>query len=221
MTDCATLEKIIGYTYENKTLLETAFTHSTYANQYHTESNERMEFLGDAVLELAVSKRIYAECKTFAEGKSTDVRKALVSDENLKKTVTEKGLIKFLRYFGDKENNVGKKAVPSLFEAIVGSIYLDGGEAPAEAFIWRCIDDNAFSKAVQGGNADYISELKELIEGNGENFAKDKIFRTEQENPFVVVATYHGVTTEGTGSTKKQAERNASKVLLTKLKKNN
>ena len=133
------LEKEIGYTFRDKALLKTAFVHSTYANAHGGEDNERLEFLGDAVLELIVSERLYRmeeRGRTASEGEMTEMRQRLVSGSALAAAARRLGLGEYLRFEGGA-SNVGEMTISSLFEALVAAIYLDpdGGYPAAERFV--------------------------------------------------------------------------------------
>ena len=138
--DARAAEEKIGYSFKDKKLLNECFTHSSYAYENGETSNERLEFLGDAVLELVVTEYLY---KRFdeAEGKLTDKRRSLVSKEPLLALVLEKGLNELV-LLGNGLKKLAKtdeKLFSSLYEAIVGGIYIDGGYEPAKEFIERTL----------------------------------------------------------------------------------
>ena len=132
----AEAQAAIGYSFRDRELLKTCFTHSTYANNCGGESNERLEWLGDAVLGLVVSDMLYRDAAGETEGGLTNRRKQYVSEEALTPITERLGLMKFLRYSGGEQNLKGKPA-SDLFESVVGALYLDGGYTEAKRFLDR------------------------------------------------------------------------------------
>ena len=125
MLNLAAIEKKIGYVFSNKTLLKTALTHVSYARAHGGADNERLEYLGDAVLELLITEKQYFD-SVSTEGAMTKNRQSLVSKLPLKEAVLRMGVAEHLRYFGGKDN-VGDKTVSSLYESLLAAVYLDGG----------------------------------------------------------------------------------------------
>lgn len=154
-------EKAIDYTFRNKEILKGALTLSS-SSEYNPASeynNERLEFLGDAILEYIVSEVIFLEGGT--EGALTERRKSLVSDSALAPVSEKLGLDKLL-VRGKKDNN-NKKAIPSVYEAVCAAIYLDGGMEAAKKFVLSTLD---FSKKSTG--LDYKSKLQILLQSMGQ-----------------------------------------------------
>lgn len=208
------VEKKIGYVFRDKPLLEEAFTHSTYANAYGGKDNERMEYLGDAVLQLVVTEWQYARHKRAEEGVLTRERQKLVCEDALDEAVQKLGVKQYLLVSGGKAN-VGKKTVSSLFETIVAAIYLDGGYEPAKAFILRHgrLEEEAFAVNHKG-------DLQEYLQKQGE---APPVYETEKSGKdnapdFLTTATAKGKTARGAGGSKKAAEQQAAKNLLELLK---
>jgi ribonuclease-3 len=129
------IEDKLGYTFQNKALLKQAFTHSSYANIWGDKDNERMEYLGDAVLQLVVTEWQYLS-DSRAEGKLSAARQHFVRREALDTAVDGLGVYEHLIFSGSKEN-LGDKTKSDLFEAIVAAIYLDGGYDKARDFILK------------------------------------------------------------------------------------
>ena len=129
---CA-IEQTVGYTFRDKKLLLTAFTHSSLAKAEGERDNERLEFLGDAVLELVVTEMLFLSSRAD-EGKLTELRKQYVSQPALEQAEARLGLMQYLRYTGG-ENNIAGKTRSNLFEAVAGAIYLDGGLDAARKFL--------------------------------------------------------------------------------------
>ncbi len=212
--NCVEIEEKIGYTFSDKALLMRAFTLSSYANAYKKESNERLEFLGDAVLEMIVSEKLYGETDG-TEGEMTEKRKRFVSDENLFQVVETLGLKKYLLYVGKEQDNLGKKAVPSLFEALTAAIYLDGGYEKAKEFVGRFLWKNAEKE-------DYISALKMYLEKRGKGLRKTDWTETKtgKDNApqFTESIVIDGRTFTGKGGDTKTAKQSAAKSALDALK---
>jgi len=203
------LERKIGYVFQNKALLKTAFTHSSYAEKYGVESNERMEYLGDSVLQLVVSEKQYFEEKE-AEGVLTKERQRLVCLEALYAEVEKLSLKSHLLFFGKAEGNIGKKTVSSLYETLVGAIYLDGGYQEAKKFVLAHYPER------QATEENYKSALQEYLQKRalplptyvGEKKGKD------HSPVFFVKAQAGGRFASGEGRTEKKAEQQAAKALL-------
>lgn len=202
---------MIGYTFRDKELLKTCFTHKTYANNCGGESNERLEFLGDAVLGLVVSENLYHGRGKAMEGKLTDLRKGYVSEFALTPLTEELDLMRFLRYSG-KEEELEGKTKSDLFEALVAGIYLDGGMEAAQSFLSRTLK---YRK-----KPDYISELQEYAQAHGER--EPRYSYTEEDTDhiktYIAHVTVQNVSAEGIGKNKKQAKAQAAEHLLKKLK---
>lgn len=155
------IEKIIHYGFKNKELLKTAFTHSSYANEKKVASNERLEFLGDAVLNMAVAEELYNNYNV-EEGQMTKWRAKMVNSENLATIIEDLGLDKYLRV-GKSYSSVdlSKSMKEDLFESIVGAIYTDTSFDKAKRFIFRFINTK---KSVKKKDVDYKSALQELVQ---------------------------------------------------------
>ena len=138
-------EKAIDYTFNNKSLLREALTHSSYANEHrdkHIRHNERLEFLGDAVLSIVVADYIFKNCPNLPEGELTKLRSALVCEKALYKFGKQIDLGSYL-FLSKGEKNGGGADRPSIvsdaFEAVIAAIYLDGGIEPARKHILRFV----------------------------------------------------------------------------------
>jgi len=197
--DGAEIENKIGYAFFNKSLLKQCFVHSSYTNEHKNEpNNERLEFLGDAVLELIFTEKLYNEGNS--EGDMTSRRQKLVSDASLNETAKRLNLEKYL-LVGGGEHNVGKKAVPSVVEALIAGIYLDGGYNKAREFALKNISPV--------GGQNYVGALQELMQSSGKPLP---------EYSLIVEASADGRKAEGSGSSKKQARMQAAKNLYCLIK---
>ena len=139
------LEKFIGYSFKNERLLEEALTHRSYLNENPREGlshNERLEFLGDAVLELAVTEDLFARFPQYEEGTLTSFRAALVNYIMLASIARDLGLDGFLRLSRGEAKDMGRAReviLANAMEALIGAIYLDSGYASARAFVFRVV----------------------------------------------------------------------------------
>jgi len=146
--DFGPFESHIGHTFRDRSLIETAFTHRSYLNENRTpgrEHNERLEFLGDAVLELVVTEFLYAKYPAKAEGELTAYRAALVNTVSISDAATKLGMNDYLLLSRGEARDTGRARqiiLANAFEALIGALYLDGGYEPANKFI----ADNLFHK---------------------------------------------------------------------------
>lgn len=212
-----TLEKNIGYTFKNKELLKTAVTHSSYANENRggLNYNERLEFLGDAVLQLITSEKLFCENPTMPEGKMSKLRAALVCEDALAGYSTEINIGEFM-LLGKGEEMSGGRHRPSIladaFEAVTGAVFLDGGMESAKKFVLRFLD--AAHRSLQ----DYKTLLQEIIQKNpGERLSYVVTGETgpdHDKNFTVEVHLNSNIIGKGTGKSKKQAEQAAAKEAL-------
>lgn len=213
------IEQIIGYTYKDKTLCKLAFTHPSYANEHKIASNQRLEFLGDAVLELIVTDKLYATYNGD-EGKLTKYRAALVSENSLAFITEELGLDKYLLLGkGEAKNATESDGVKcDLFEAVVGSIYLDGGYKPAQKFVLSVLGE-AINTIASTTDNNYKSALQEKLVGSKIVYRTTK--HGKAHNPHYVSVVYINdvICGKGEGGNKKQAEQFAAKETLQKLTK--
>ena len=210
-------ENNIHYTFKNKKLLELALTHSSYANESrtHTEYNERLEFLGDAVLQLITSEKLYKEHPDMPEGRMSKQRAALVCEDALANYSKQISLGAFL-FLGKGEENTGGRERPSIladaFEALIGAIFLDGGIENAKKFVLRFLDDKDLHLQ------DYKTLLQEIIQKNpGERLSYIVVDETgpDHDKSFTVeVKLNSNPIGKGFGKSKKAAEQQAAREAL-------
>lgn len=194
-------EKAIGYAFKDKSLLTRALTLSSASMN---ENNQRLEFFGDAVLEFLVSEKLFEE--EGSEGQLTERRKSLVADSVLAPVSEKLGLDKMLVRGKNDDNN--KKAVPSVYEAVVAAIYIDGGMEAAKQFVYSTLD---FSRSAVSEN--YKGALQELLQGSGQpcpEYIREDI-GTEQKHLFSVKINVFGKTFCGEAENVKNAEQIAAK----------
>lgn len=220
------LEEKLGYSFKNPELLRTALTHSSYANENRHEGvcNERLEFLGDAVLGLIVARYLYLSFPQLNEGKMTRLRSELVCEKNLDEVAAKLELGSYLR-LGKGEENGGGRTRPSILadavEATLAAIYLDGGMEEAEKFINTFII-NVFKSGETEYEGDYKTELQELIQRTNGQRLEYKLVREsgpDHSKVFEIAVKLNGEElATGTGKSKKLAEQMAAKAALEKLK---
>lgn len=211
----AEIEKKLGYTFKDKALLREAFTHSSYVNRHGGKNNERMEYLGDTVLQLVVTEWQYFRDEKASEGRMTAERQKLVCKSALDSAAEALELDKYLLKEGGRQN-VGSKTVSSIFEAVVAAIYLDGGYKAAKKFVLK----HGNLRAVENDNPK--GALKEFLEKRGEDAPVYQTAKTGSDNAplFHCTAFALGESAFGEGKTKKQAEATAAARLLWELEKN-
>lgn len=222
MTNLCELEELIGYKFNNIKLLEEALTHSSYANEHNLESNERMEFLGDAVLELAMSKHLYSII-SLDEGVLTKTRAKAVCEEALDLYASKIDLPKFL-FLGHGEELSGGRERPAIiadaFEAVLGAAFLDSGFDSAYHIVEKCIIPyyNSILKF-----KDYKSILQEKLQSEKRNI-RYEIVRDEgpaNNKTFEAVVFMDDIQMgRGIGKSKKEAQQNAAKDALNHEAKN-
>ncbi len=220
------LQKEIGYTFNDHALLEQAVTHSSYANEHHLGKlvcNERLEFLGDAVLELSVSEFLFKEYPKETEGKLTRKRASIVCEQTLALCANEIQLGAYLRMGKGEEVTGGRKRdsiTSDALEALIGAIYLDGGLANAKEFIQTFILTDIEKKELF---YDSKTILQEMIQSRGKQELSYQLVKEEgpdHDKTFVVEALVNGkVFGTGKGSTKKAAEQKAAYEVILTLKK--
>ncbi|MBQ9081599.1 MAG: hypothetical protein IJY26_03060 [Clostridia bacterium] len=212
------IEQIIGYSFEDKELLRQCFTLASASEH----NNERLEFLGDSVIQLCVSEILYRRLNRD-EGDMTELRKKFVANEVMRPTVEGLGLDKYLRYAGKKEN-LGKKPIASLFEALTAGIYLDGGMPAAKKFIVEKLVKTQAEKLLEdkkSKQSNHKGALQEYLQGMGMPLARYGAAEKKgaDHNPtFYVSVSAQGHTATGEGGSKTAAEQAAAKKLLEMLR---
>ena len=169
MNNYSQLLDVLGYKFRNLQLVEMAFTHQSYANENKTIGYDRLEFLGDAVIEMVVSDYIYRKMP-FSSGELTKLRSNLVSTDNLYKVSIELGLDKLM--LKSKALITGsKKNIADLFESLVGAIYLDGGIDSAKNIIEKFVikDDNNIAYIIKN-SIDYKTKFQEYMQAQAIDF---------------------------------------------------
>ena len=214
------VEKIIGYKFKSKKLLQKALTHSSYSNEHNVESNERLEFLGDAVIEFIITEILYRDFKG-EEGDLSKIRALIVSERPLSEAVDRLNLATFLvKGVGESKNVTQSKAIKcDMFEAIIGAIYLDGGIENARKFFNFALGEIIEDLKINGYVEDPKSKLQESLKQAKIVYSTNKTGADHM--PIYKTTVYINDIKAGTGqgSNKKTAEENAANMALNNLKK--
>ncbi len=210
------LEKRIGWTFKNREYLVTALTHSSLMNERVvniTGDYERQEFLGDAVLELIVSDRIFRDNPDLDEGRLTSLRSSLVCERSLALSAKEIGLSEFI-LLGKGDDMQGSRyrdsIVSDVFEALIGGIYLDGGIDAARDFVDRMILNDYKNRAIL---TDSKTNLQTYAQKNGLSLTYELVSESgpDHDRVFVMAAVIDGKeAARGSGRSKKLAEQSAA-----------
>ena len=225
MSELMKFQEIIGYTFQNEQLLKQALTHSSYANEKHLKKlsdNERLEFLGDAVLEVVSSEFLFQNYPNLTEGQLTKFRASIVCEPTLAACTEMIHLGEFL-YLGKGEDRTGgrtrKSVLSDAMEAVIGAIYLDGGFANAKEFVLKFIMTDIEHKHLF---YDSKTILQEVVQGEHEQLTYVLLGETgpDHDKTFEVgVLIGKREISTGKGHTKKAAEQEAAYQALLELEK--
>lgn len=221
------LEEKIGYSFKDKKLLQTALTHSSYANEKHDRSlsYERLEFLGDSILGLVTAEFLYSHEPALPEGRMTRLRAELVCEASLKKVAEELGIGEYMRLGKGEERSGGRSRasiLADMVESVIAAIYLDSGMDSARSFIIERLLKNA-DLGEQHKIADYKTELQELVQRKSDSHISYEL--TGESGPdhnktFSFCVYINGVAAgQGSGRSKKEAEQAAACAALEKMRK--
>ncbi len=218
------LQDKLNYRFQNSALIHTALSHSSYANEHHCESNERLEFVGDSVLGMVVATALYQRFPGLPEGKLTRLRADLVCEQSLWDVAQRLELGRYIR-LGRGEEQSGGRHRPSILadcvEAVIAALYLDGGFSVAQEFIERYVLSrlDAGDVLVQ----DYKTALQELVQQTpGHSVVYSLIGESGPDHAkrfTVSVSLCSAVIGSGEGRTKKEAEQRAAQAALEQLRK--
>ena len=228
MADQNELQKILGVPFQQQELLTQALTHSSYANEnpgVAPASNERLEFLGDAILGLIVAENLYRDFPGMSEGEMTRLRSILVKQETLARVAESIKLGNYL-YLGKGEEASGGKDKPAnlarALEALIAAVYLDHGPAVTEQLVLEILDAELLKTLYQGMIVDYKSQLQELLQAKTQQTPVYNLIETQgpdHSKKFTVeVRLGNDVLANGIGRSKKKAETEAARIALEKLK---
>ena len=222
-----TLEQRLGYTFRNKELLRGAMLHSSYANEHRGSglcSNERLEFLGDAVLGLVAGEYLYRMHPDAPEGDLTRFRAALVCEESLFEVAQSLGLGAYLK-LGKGEESGGGRTRPSILadatESVFAAVYLDGGMEAARALIDRVLLNREHEAAVEQRRRDYKTALQELVQRKAGQVLRYEMVDAagpDHAKVFTCCVLLNGEDVgSGSGHSKKEAEQAAAHAALERL----
>lgn len=220
-------QRILGVDFENIDLLDNALTHTSYANQHnlsYNHHNERLEFLGDAVLSIVISEYLYKKYKNKPEGKLTKIRAGVVCESSLAEIARKLSINQYLRIGKGEELSGGREKdslIADACEAVIASIYLDKGIDVVKEFIIRNFSNKIELTGRGKSYNDYKTRLQELVQKNTLAVIKymvvsesgpdhNKMFETE-------VYLNDKCYGRGTGKSKKEAEQNAAKEALNSM----
>ena len=216
----------LKYQYSDINLLNTALTHRSFLNESRSslQSNERMEFLGDAVLELVTSDFLYHQFPNYPEGRLTSLRSKIVQTRTLAAVANKLDLGRQLKLSkgeiasGGAQNN---SLLADLLEAVIGSIYLDGGIDSAKAFIHTHLLNNYLELIKDANVEDWKSQLQELVQSKGGVAPVYQVVKEEgpdHDRLFTVTVNFFDKDqASGSGHSKQVAQQTAAKLALTKL----
>ncbi|MBR3721096.1 MAG: ribonuclease III [Clostridia bacterium] len=215
------LEENIGYKFKNIDLLKKALTHTSYANENHIESNEKLEFLGDSILEFISSKYIFNNYSFLKEGEMTKVRADVVCEKSLHKVALKHNFSDFL-YLGKSQRMSGDEVRPAILadsvEAVIAAIYFDSDLGQAEKFIVDNLKDAIDVASHNVGMKDYKTVLQEKLQVHGDVDIRYVIVEEkgpDHDKTFVAQVSCNGKKLAvGNGKNKKSAEMDAARKAL-------
>jgi len=220
------LEDKIGVKFKDLSLIEQAFTHRSFLNENRELDrghNERLEFLGDAVLELVTTDFLYKKYPEKAEGDLTALRSALVNTNSISDVASELGFNDYLMLSRGESKDMGRARqyiLANTFESVVGAIYLDQGYVAADKFIAAFLLPNVDGILAKGTHVDAKSKLQEVMQ---DKFSVTPVYESisakgpDHDKTFVVSIEYaNGKKAEGSGKSKQEAEQEAAREVLVK-----
>jgi len=226
MPPLSDIQQRISHQFRDQELLERALTHKSYANENRVLAhNERLEFLGDAVLGLVISEYLMKACPDSSEGDLSRLRAAVVSEPALAAIARKIGLGSYL-LLGKGEEQTGGRDKDSLLanclEALIASIYLDAGNTAVEAFVIRFFEETIKKACASRSTLDYKTELQELCQERLKQLPEYRIVSEtgpdHQKQFEVELSVKRQVYGRGVGKSKKEAEQRAAKEALKKMR---
>ena len=216
------LEERLGHVFQNRKLLETALTHPSFGGDHHVPHYQRLEFLGDAVLELAVSRYLYFELPEVDEGKLTRIRAALVREESLNRAAQRIGLGEFIRLSVGEERSGGRQKpsiLSDVMEAVLAAVYLDAGFDEAVRIIDMVLGEELRPEVLKD-HLDAKSRLQELMQRDGRMPSYD--YLSMEGPPHAPVFAYRVMDGEqelgrGSGTSKQNAQQAAARDALKRM----
>jgi ribonuclease-3 len=227
LPDLNTLQQALGISLNDRRLLEQALVHSSYSNEnpaFTAHSNERLEFLGDAILGSIIAERLYQNPPPLSEGEMTRLRSALVRQSCLAHIAATVGLGDYL-YLGKGEEAGGGRNKPknlaAALEAVIAAVYLDQGPAATREFVLGLFDTELDRVLTQGSGGDYKSRLQEFTQAKWQltpSYHLVEAVGPDHDRTFTVeVRTGNTVLAKGSGKSKKAAETEAARWALRRV----
>ena len=214
------LDQFLGYKFKDKTLLEAALTHRSFGNFHDTANNERLEFLGDAVLQLCITSILLESFDEKDEGDLSKFRSLLVQSRTLSKKSKQSGIDKMIRLSeGEARMGIRDSILADAFEAICGAIYLDGGYESAKLVLEKVFKPEV-DDLKKGENIiwDYKTTLQEYTQKEFSEIPRYQVTKTEGPDHnkiyYVSVSLGEEIKESGVGKSKREAEQNAAKKVL-------
>ena len=227
MADLAALEQTLGISFNDLSLLEQALVHRSYINEnpgLAPVSNERLEFLGDAVLGLVIAEKLYLEYPQCSEGEMTKFRSALVRRDTLARIARTISLGNYLYLGKGEEASGGRYKLANLagaLEAVIAAVFLDQGSATARNFILKLLSKELQKVVSHGVETEYKSQLQELIQSRQQitpTYHLAEAVGPAHDREFTVeVRVGDTVLGRGSGKSKKAAETEAARLALERL----
>jgi ribonuclease-3 len=217
-----TFESVLGYVFQDKKILAKALSHrSSVAGGL---ANERLEFLGDAVLGLVVSEYLFKRYPEYNEGNLTKVKAALVNEAMLSKVAGKLKLGQFIYLSSEEEKSGGRlkaSIIADAMEAVIGAVYLDGGLVPAAAIVKKVLLDDFENLIKDEAMFNFKGEFLERMQGEGRGSPRYEVMEElgpDHIKTFIMSVSVDGVKLGvGQGATKKEAEQKAAKMALESL----
>jgi ribonuclease-3 len=227
--DYALIASKLGHTFKNETILKEALTHRSYLNEHadwDVPHNERLEFLGDAVLELVVTEELFNRYPDKEEGWMTSVRAALVNYQTLAEVAREAGLDGSVLLSRGESKDTGRAReviLANAFESVIGAIYLDGGYTAAKKFINKTVTVRLDDVIRRGLHVDAKSLLQEKVQASLKVTPTYKVLSSEgpDHKKMFTIGVYFGekLIAQGTGPSKQDGEVEAARAALEVLQK--
>lgn len=224
MKDFAEFEKKVGFSFKDKQLLQTAFTHRSYLNENRgvvKEHNERLEFLGDAVLELAVTDFLYSKYPERPEGELTAFRAALVNTQSISAAATQLGMNDYLLLSRGEAKDTGRARqyiLANTFEAFIGALYMDQGYDAANSFIEKSLFgeiDEIVEKRLWQDAKSYFQEKAQEEYSATPSYELVQEAGPDHDKKFISAAKIKGeAVAQGEGRSKQEAEQAAARKAL-------
>ena len=230
MTDLTALQQTLSILFNDLSLLEQALVHRSYINEnpgLAPTSNERLEFLGDAILGWVIAEKLYRDYPQFSEGKMTRLRSALVRRDNLARIARTISLGNYL-YLGKGEEASGGRDKPTnlagALEAVIAAIFLDQGSTITRDFVLSLLNEELQKVVSQGVKTDYKSQLQEIIQSRQQEapayYLVEAVGPAHNKRFTAEVRVGGSVLGRGSGRSKKAAETEAARSALERLSTN-